>query len=811
MKKNYLCNPKNIGMSKNLVIVESPAKAKTIEKFLGKDYHVLSCFGHIRDLPKNSISIDTERDFKPEYVIPAEKKALISQLSKAAKAADFVWLASDEDREGEAIAWHLDQVLKLEPSKTRRIVFNEITKTAILHAIENPRELDYDLVDAQQARRVLDRLVGYEISPLLWRKVRPNLSAGRVQSVAVRLVVEREEEIKGFKEESSYKVTASFGGFTAELNTRFKSKEEARAFLESCTSAKFSVLDLDVKPARRSPAPPFTTSTLQQEASRKLGFPVAKTMMVAQQLYEEGLITYMRTDSVNLSSLAINMAKEQIVSVYGAKYSKPRNFSTKTKGAQEAHEAIRPTYMDRASITGDASRIRLYDLIWKRAVASQMADAEIERTQINIAVSGRSEYFVAKGEVVLFDGFLKVYTEGKDDEEEENGEHRLPVLKKGEPLELKRMGAREIFSQHPPRYSEASLVKKLEELGIGRPSTYAPTISTILKREYVVKEDRPGHLRKFCAFEMQNGKVEERSLQENTGAEKAKLFPTDTGVLVNQFLVRYFSDIVDYGFTADVEKQFDEIAQGEIKWNTMIQHFYGPFHHQVESTAQNSEKVSGERLLGKDPVSGQPIYVKLGRFGPVIQKGDSKGEDKPAFAGLKKGVSMEDVTLEQALEMFKLPRVVGKHDGKDITAAVGRFGPYLRFDGKFVSIPKTDDPVSISLERAVELINSKAEAERQKVIKTFAEEPALQVLNGRYGPYISFENKNYKIEKGTDASSLTIEDCRRIIAEEKPSERSARRAAAIAKRGAAKTATKSSSAPAARKSTSGKSKSTAKK
>ncbi len=798
-------------MSKNLVIVESPAKAKTIEKFLGKDFHVLSCFGHIRDLPKNNISIDTRNDFTPEYVIQPEKKALISQLAKAAKAADFVWLASDEDREGEAIAWHLDQVLKLEPSKTRRIVFNEITKTAILNAIEHPRRLDYDLVDAQQARRVLDRLVGYEISPLLWRKVRPSLSAGRVQSVAVRLVVEREEEIKHFKEESSYKVTASFGNFTAELNSRFKTKEEALSFLESCRTARFSVAGMDVKPARRAPAPPFTTSTLQQEASRKLGFSVSKTMTVAQQLYEEGLITYMRTDSVNLSSLAIDMAKEQVTASFGTRYSKPRNFNTKTKGAQEAHEAIRPAYMDRTSISGDPSQVRLYELIWKRAVASQMAEAEIEKTQINIRVEGRPELFVAKGEVVLFDGFLRVYSESKDEEEEENGEHRLPALKNGETLTLRRMGARQIFSQHPPRYSEASLVKKLEELGIGRPSTYAPTISTILKREYVVKEDRPGRVRAYVAFELQDGKVEERKLQENTGAEKAKLFPTDTGVLVNQFLVKYFSGIMDYGFTADVEKQFDEIAQGEMKWNKMISDFYAPFHKQVEATARNSEKVSGERLLGEDPASGQPIYVKLGRFGPVVQKGDSKGDEKPAFAGLKKGLSMDEVTLEQALEMFKLPRLVGQYESKDITAAVGRFGPYLRHDGKFVSIPKTDDPVSISLERAIELIKGKAEAERQKVIRTFSEEPSLQVLNGRYGPYISFENKNYKIEKGTDASLLTLEDCRRIVAEGKPSAGSARRAAAIAKRAQGKAGASKPAAAAKRKGTASKSKSAGKK
>ncbi len=768
-------------MSKNLVIVESPAKAKTIEKFLGKDFHVLSCFGHIRDLPKSHLSIDTKKDFTPEYEIQPEKKTLISQLSKAAKESDFVWLASDEDREGEAIAWHLDQVLKLDPKKTRRIVFNEITKTAILHAIENPRGLDYDLVDAQQARRVLDRLVGYEISPLLWRKVRPNLSAGRVQSVAVRLVVEREEEIKAFKEDSVFKTTASFGNFTAELNTRFKSKQEALAFLQSCRQAGFSVASTEVKPAKRAPAAPFTTSTLQQEAARKLGFSVSKTMMVAQQLYESGFITYMRTDSVNLSSLAIEMAKEQIVNTFGAKYSKPRNFSTKTKGAQEAHEAIRPTAMDRTAISGDPAMMRLYDLIWKRAIASQMAEAEIERTVIDIAISDHKERFSARGEVILFDGFLKVYAESLDDEDAESGENRLPVLKTGDSLTLRRMGAREIFSQHAPRYSEASLVKKLEELGIGRPSTYAPTISTILKREYVVKEDRPGHPRTYCAFEMQNGNIEERSLQENTGAEKAKLFPTDTGILVNQFLNRYFADIVDYGFTAEVEKQFDEIAQGEIKWNKMISAFYKPFHTQVETTAKNSEKVSGERLLGKDPASGQNIYVKLGRFGPVVQKGDTKSEEKPTFAGLKKGVSMDEVTLEQALEMFRLPRTVGAYQNQEIVAAVGRFGPYLRFKGSFVSIPKTDDPLSISLERAIELIENKAQAEKQKVIRSFSEEPNLQILNGRYGPYLCFENKNYKIDKNTDAATLTLEDCRRIIAEEKPSLRSARKAAAIAR------------------------------
>ncbi|MBD5397807.1 type I DNA topoisomerase [bacterium] len=778
-------------MSKNLVIVESPAKAKTIEKFLGKDFHVLSCFGHIRDLPKNRLSIDTEHGFEPEYEISSDKKSLITQLNKAAKESDFVWLASDEDREGEAIAWHLDKVLKLDPAKTKRIVFNEITKTAILNAIQNPRELDYALVDAQQARRVLDRLVGYEISPLLWRKVRSNLSAGRVQSVAVRLVVEREEEIKQFKEDSAYRVTASFGGFTAELNTRFRSKEETTAFLDSCRNAQFSVDALEQKPSKRSPAAPFTTSTLQQEASRKLGFSVSKTMMVAQQLYENGLITYMRTDSVNLSSLAINMAKEHILEAYGERYSRPRNFSTKTKGAQEAHEAIRPTQMNRTSISGDASQMRLYDLIWKRAIASQMAEAEIEKTQINIAVSGHKEYFVTKGEVVLFDGFLKVYTESKDDDNIEPvaDEGRLPALSKGDALTLKRMGAREIFTQHSPRYSEASLVKKLEELGIGRPSTYAPTISTIIKREYVVKEDRPGRVRPYVALELTSNGVKESLLQENTGAEKAKLFPTDVGVLVNQFLMKYFDRIMDYGFTAEVEKQFDAIAQGKMQWNKMIASFYQPFHAQVENTAQNSEKVSGERFLGKDPASGEPIYVKLGRFGPVVQKGDAKDDTKPTFAGLKKGMSIENVTLEDALDLFKLPRTVGQYEGQDIVAAIGRFGPYLRFKGTFVSIPKTEDPLTIDLNTAIGLIEAKAEAERKKLIRSFDEEPSLQVLNGRFGPYISFENKNYKIAKGTDAETLTLEDCRRIIAEEKPSARSVRKAAAIVKKTTAKKST----------------------
>ncbi len=791
-------------MSKNLVIVESPAKAKTIEKFLGKDYHVLSSFGHIRDLPKQHLSIDVKNDFKPEYEIQSDKKALLAQLQKAVKAADCVWLASDEDREGEAIAWHLAEVLELDEKNTHRIVFNEITKSAILYAIEHPRKLDRHLVDAQQARRVLDRLVGYEISPILWRKVRPQLSAGRVQSVAVRLVVEREEEIKRFKEASSFRITASFGDFTAELSVRFKTEAEATQFLKDCAAAGFTVADLEVKPARRMPAPPFTTSTLQQEASRKLGFSVSKTMMVAQQLYEEGYITYMRTDSVNLSKLALGMAKEQITELYGEKYVRLRQFDTKTKGAQEAHEAIRPTAMDRVRIQGDASQMRLYDLIWKRTLASQMAEAEVERTTATIAVSGRPETFVAKGEVLLFDGFLKVYSESKDEEDEEKDGGMLPQLKKGQPLTLKRVGGREVFTQHPPRYSEAMLVKKLEELGIGRPSTYAPTISTIMKREYVVKEDRPGVSRGYVALEGKGEKVERKLLRENTGAEKAKLFPTDVGVLVNQFLMANFPDILDYNFTAEVEKRFDEVAQGLEKWTAMIADFYTPFHRQVQETAKNSEKVSGERLLGNDPASGEPIYVKLSRFGPVAQKGETKGEQKPVFAGLKKGQTLESVTLEEALELFKLPRRVGLFEDEEMVAAVGRFGPYIRHKGAFYSIPKGDDPITLTQERAVEIIEQKRQVDANRVIKTFEVEPLIQVLNGRFGPYIACDKKNYKIDKKTDAASLTLEDCRAIIAAGDAAAPGAKRragarmAAAKAKttasKAASKTAAKSASA-----------------
>lgn len=753
-------------MPKNLVIVESPAKAKTIEKFLGKDFHVVSCFGHIRDLPKSHLSIDVKNGFKPDYEIQKEKKSLVAQLQKDVKAAECVWLASDEDREGEAIAWHLADVLKLEKNKMHRIVFNEITKSAILNAIEHPRELDYNLVDAQQARRVLDRLVGYEISPVLWRKVRPQLSAGRVQSVAVRLVVERENEIKHFKESSSFKVTASFGDFLAELSTRFKTEKETSDFLMACGVASFKIDGVEVKPAKRSPSAPFTTSTLQQEASRKLGFSVSKTMIVAQQLYEEGYITYMRTDSVNLSNLALSMASDMIKKTYGEKYVKTRKYDTKSKGAQEAHEAIRPTAMDRVSISGDAAQVRLYDLIWKRTIASQMAEAETEKTTVYISVSERSENFVARGEVLLFEGFLKVYSESKDDEVEDadGSSSLLPPMKKGQMLTLKRVGAREVFTQRPSRYSEAMLVKKLEELGIGRPSTYAPTITTITKREYVIKEDRPGVVRDYIAIEGKGKGVERKVLHENTGADKMKLFPTDIGILVTQFLMDNFSDILDYNFTAEVEKRFDEVAQGLEKWTEMLSDFYSPFHEQVLATTKNSEKVSGERLLGVDPQSGVNIYVKLSRFGPCAQKGETNTEVKPVFASLKKGQTLETVTLEDALELFKLPRNIGTFEDEDMVVAVGRFGPYIRHKGSFYSIPKTEDPITISADMAVEIIEAKRKTDLEKTIKVFDEaEPIIYVLNGRFGPYISCDKKNYKIDKKQEAAKLTLQDCKAII------------------------------------------------
>lgn len=759
-------------MIKNLVIVESPAKAKTIEGFLGKDFTVKSSFGHVRDLSKKQLGVDIEHDFKPKYEISGDKVKLVKELKKLASEAEVVWLASDEDREGEAISWHLTEALGLDKSKTRRIVFHEITKSAITEAIQNPRGIDKNLVDAQQARRVLDRLVGFEISPVLWRKVKPALSAGRVQSVAVRLIVEREEEIKSFKSSYNYRVTATFIlpgeegqlKIAAELSRRFPEKPEALEFLNTCVGADYQVADTETRPAKKSPAPPFTTSTLQQEASRKLGFSVAKTMMVAQQLYEAGKITYMRTDSVNLSSLAINMAKEEITSLYGEKYVKTRQYATKSKGAQEAHEAIRPTYMNHREVSGDASQKKLYDLIWKRTIASQMSDAELERTTVTISISKSPEKFVAKGEVIRFDGFLKVYLESTDDENTDSEEGMLPPLKTGQPLSLIEMLATQKFSQQPPRYTEASLVKKLEELGIGRPSTYAPTISTIQKREYVVKEDRPGVQRSYDLLKLKNGKISESVKTETSGQEKNKLFPTDIGSLVTSFLVQYFENILDYNFTASVEKEFDEIAQGQKVWNQMIREFYYPFAKQVKETLEKSEKVKGERLLGTDPDSGKNVYVKIGRFGPMVQIGESEDAEKPRFASLKKGQSIESLTLQEAMKLFDFPRTIGEYEDAEMTVAIGRFGPYVKHKSAFYSLAKTDDPASIDAERAVELIEEKRKKEKERVIRIFEEDPEVQVLNGRYGPYIAIGKSNYRIPKSTDPASLTLEQCREIAA-----------------------------------------------
>ena len=762
-------------MSKNLVIVESPAKAKTIEKFLGKEYQVMSSMGHIRDLSDKGLGIDFDNNYAPQYEVSPDKKKIVSDLKKAVKSAEIVWLASDEDREGEAIAWHLAEELKLKNANTKRIVFHEITKDAILRAIENPREIDLNLVDAQQARRVLDRIVGFEISPILWRKVRPSLSAGRVQSVAVRLIVEREREINNFVAESSYKVSAIFTSkdasgapieLKAELSQRFNTKEEAFAFLEICKDALFSVDNIEKKPAKKSPAPPFTTSTLQQEAARKLGFSVSQTMMVAQRLYESGKITYMRTDSVNLSALAINTSKSEIISMAGEKYVKIRKFSTKSKGAQEAHEAIRPTYMNAHTVEGTAQEKRLYELIWKRTIASQMADAELEKTNIYINISGSKLQFIASGEVIIFDGFLKVYLESTDDEQDAETSGILPTMKKGEALTSKEILAQERFTQRPPRYTEASLVRKLEELGIGRPSTYAPTISTIQNRKYVEKGDRPAIKRSFNELKLKLGKITDAPKTENYGAEKAKLFPEDIGLVVNDFLVDHFPNIMDYNFTANVEVEFDNIAEGKIKWTQSIDRFYKKFHPVVEETLKNSERQVGERVLGVDPKSGRQLSVKIGRFGPIAQIGTSEEEEKPTFASLRKTQSIESITLEEALELFKLPREIGEFESKDMTVAVGRFGPYIRHDGKFYSLSKADDPLEITAERAVEIIEAKREADKNKVINIFGENGEIQVLNGRFGPYIAFEKNNYKIPKKTDATTLTEEQCRELIAQQ---------------------------------------------
>ena len=761
-------------MSKNLVIVESPAKAKTIEKFLGNDFVVKSSFGHVRDLSKKTISIDIENNFQPQYEISPDKVKIVNELKKLAKEAEVVWLASDEDREGEAISWHLMEALGLKENKVKRIVFHEITKTAILNAVENPRAIDLHLVNAQQARRVLDRLVGYELSPVLWKKVKPALSAGRVQSVAVRLIVEREDEIRGFSTTSFYKVIGIFDvknsekntTITAELSQRFEKKNDAVNFLNDCIKASFTVADVETKPAKKSPAPPFTTSTLQQEASRKLGFPVAKTMMVAQQLYESGMITYMRTDSVNLSNMALAMAKKEIENLFGEEYVKIRKYTTKTKGAQEAHEAIRPTYMTNQTVNGDASQKRLYDLIWKRAIASQMSDALLEKTNITIDIDNRKEKFVAKGEVIKFDGFLKVYLESNDDEDEENQKGLLPSVKKGEKLDLNECNACQSFTQHPPRYTEASLVKKLEDLGIGRPSTYAPTISTIQKREYVVKEDRDGEIRKFDFITLKNNTITEVVKSEKTGFEKSKLFPTDIGSIVNRFLVQHFESILDYNFTAEVEKDFDEIADGQMVWNEMIKNFYLPFHENVEKTLKESERAKGERLLGIDPKTKKNVYVRIGRFGAMAQIGEAKDEEKPSFAGLKKGQSLDTINLKEALELFNLPRTCGTFEDIEMVVAIGRFGPYIRHDGKFYSLIKTDDPYEVSEERCIEIIKAKrisdgAKAEISKYFpKTLGEyEKGEVVVNiGRYGPYITHNKSNFPVPKAQDLLVLTLEE-----------------------------------------------------
>ncbi|MBE0639123.1 MAG: type I DNA topoisomerase [Bacteroidales bacterium] len=758
-------------MSKNLVIVESPAKAKTIERFLGKDYTVKSSFGHVRDLSKKQLGVDVANGFKPNYEIADDKKKVIAELKKLASQAEMIWLATDEDREGEAISWHLFDTLKLEEINTKRIVFHEITKSAIDHAIKNPRTIDLNLVDAQQARRVLDRLVGFELSPLLWRKVKPALSAGRVQSVAVRLIVEREEEIKSFKIAPYYRVTAEFevteGKKTsilkAELPQRFDTKEKAVGFLNRCMNAEFTVSDIETRPFQKSPAPPFTTSTLQQEASRKLGFSVAKTMQVAQQLYESGKITYMRTDSVNLSDLALNMAKNEVLAQFGEKYHQFRKYSTKTKGAQEAHEAIRPSYFDQNTIEGTADQKKLYSLIWKRTIASQMSNANLERTTVNIAISTQPDFFQAKGEVILFDGFLKVYLESTDDDDAEEKRGMLPALIAGQKLPLIQMDATERFTQPPTRYNEATLVKKLEELGIGRPSTYAPIISTVQKREYVFKGDDDGLSRDYKIFTLKAGKIKESSKSEKTGQTKGKLVPTDIGIVVTKFLMQYFDNIMDYQFTATVEKQFDEIALGQKVWNKMIDEFYKPFHKHVESTIEKSEKFSGERLIGTDPQTGKNIFAKIGRFGPIVQIGDTESEEKPRFSALKKGQTLDNITLDEALDLFKLPRTIGIYEEEEMVASTGRFGPYIRHRSKFYSLSKGFDPLTLDAVTAIDIIEKKRKQDSEKTILSFGDEDAVQVLNGRWGPYISYQKNNYKIPKGTDPKTLTLEDCQEII------------------------------------------------
>ena len=764
-------------MQENLVIVESPAKAKTIEKFLGKDFQVMSSYGHIRDLKKKEISIDTDT-MQPDYEIPEEKKKLVSELRNNAKKATSIWLASDEDREGEAISWHLCEVLGLDEKNTKRIVFHEITKPAILKAIEEPRQLDMNLVNAQQARRVLDRIVGFKLSPVLWRKVKPALSAGRVQSVAVRLIVEREREIQHFESEAYYRVNAIFaltlpdGGqaeVKAELNTRFKTHEEATAFLEKCRDAQFTVDNISKKPLKRTPAPPFTTSTLQQEAARKLGFTVSQTMMVAQRLYENGLITYMRTDSVNLSTLCIGAAKEEVTRLYGENYSRPRNFQTRSKGAQEAHEAIRPTYMNNTEISGNAQEKRLYDLIWKRTAASQMAEAQIEKTTVGISVSGCQEQFVANGEVVVFDGFLKVYRESTDDDDNnqvEEASHVLPAMKKGDELTRREIVATQRFTLGPVRYTEASLVHKLEELGIGPPSTYAPTISTSQQRDRVQKGDKKGEDRTYIVDTLKGTKITSKNKKEIVGSDKGKLLPTDIGIVVNDFLQKYFPSIMDYNFTAKVETQFDKIAEGKADWTAMLKKFYKEFEPTVEKTINiRAEHKAGERELGIDPRSGKPVFVKIGRYGPIVQIGTAEDDEKPRFAQLPASQSMESITLDEALELFTLPRTIGQYQGADVTIGAGRFGPYILHNKKYVSLPKTEDPHTVTIETAIELIEQKQQQEQQRHLKKFEEDEKMEVLNGRYGPYIAYDGKNYRLPKAkhAKAAELSYQECMDIV------------------------------------------------
>lgn len=793
-------------MAKNLLIVESPAKAKTIEKYLGEDFIVKSSYGHVRDLDKGKNGVSIEQDFEPNYIVSPEKTKVVKELREIKGKSSEVWLATDEDREGEAISWHLFETLSLKENQTRRIVFHEITKPAILKAISNPRKIDKHLVDAQQARRVLDRLVGFELSPILWKKVKPSLSAGRVQSVAVRLIVEREREITGFASTSAYRVTAIFDvngtQMKAELGKRFAISADANAFLERCKNAQFTVDSLEKKPARRSPAAPFTTSTLQQEASRKLGFSVKRTMSIAQRLYESGKITYMRTDSVNLSETAINAASSMIRGNYGDRYAHTRQYKTKSKGAQEAHEAIRPTYLENSSISGERDEERLYDLIWKRTVASQMSDAELEKTTAVISISGSPETFTAQGEVLKFDGFLKVYLESSDDENDDKQEGMLPPLTKGAVLPIRNITATQRFTHPSSRYTEASLVKKLEELGIGRPSTYAPTISTIQDREYIVKEDREGRERRYDVLTLENNTIRQETKTETTGAEKSKLFPTDIGMVVTDFLRQYFPKIMDYNFTASVEEEFDEIAEGKMDWRKMLEEFYRPFHRDVEDTAENSERASGERLLGTDPASGKNVYARVGRYGALAQIGDSEDQEKK-FASLRKDQRLETITIEEALELFKLPRITGEFEGKEMKVSIGRFGPYILHNNMFVSIPKTDDPLSIDAERSIELILAKRKADAEKEIKVFREQGRddVRLLNGRWGAYLAIGKSNYKLPKETDPKILTLEECLALAEEQEKNPSPGQRRAAAKKAAAEKVKEKKTKKAPAKKKT----------